>query len=126
MPAFVEVDGPLFDGRAAHAVRDYCEDFEDSYGQRVKNQVEVRLGQVLKHPTGYYESQIQTDRAFDGVMVHDGGVIYGPWLEGTGSRNAPVTRFKGYRTFRQVGQQAEAMAGVFGDQLMRRYLPRMN
>jgi hypothetical protein len=36
-----------------------------------------------------------------GVVISDRGVVYGPWLEGTGSRNQ-TTRFKGYASFRRV------------------------
>jgi hypothetical protein len=33
--------------------------------------------------------------------IHDSGVVYGPWLEGTSRRNN-TTRFKGYRSFRNT------------------------
>jgi hypothetical protein len=74
-----------------------------------------QLGAVLQHPTGYYESQIVKDRvAPETYSVNDSNVIYGPWLEGIGSRNAPVTRFEGYRTFRivrnRMAQKAKAVA----------------
>ncbi len=35
------------------------------------------------------------------AIVDDGGVIYGPWLEGTSNRNK-TTRFKGYAAFRKT------------------------
>lgn len=35
------------------------------------------------------------------ALITDGGVIYGPWLEGTSSRNE-TTRFKGYASFRKT------------------------
>lgn len=38
--------------------------------------------------------------------IHDSGVVYGPWLEGTSSRNK-TTRFKGYSSFRKVKQWLE-------------------
>ncbi len=69
-----------------------------------------RLGHVLRHPTGYYESQVRTEMRSDSeAFVTDGGVVYGPWLEGTGSRNE-TTRFKGYRTFRTIAQELDARA----------------
>jgi hypothetical protein len=45
------------------------------------------------------------DRPLHGI-VHDSNAIYGPWLEGTGSRNQ-TTRFKGYAMFRRTTQQLE-------------------
>ncbi len=80
-----------------------------------KHEVLMQLDHVLQHPTGYYESRIKAEP--DGGAyrwrVHDDMVIYGPWLEGVGSRNFPVTRFKGYHTFRIVrNRMAQKSAAV--------------
>jgi hypothetical protein len=63
---------------------------------------------------GTYQSGIHTDRVSDDVnLVHDTPVVYGPWLEGVGSRNPivwphhrnpPPRRFPGYHTFRKMAQ----------------------
>ena len=50
------------------------------------------------------------------------GVIYGPWLEGTGSRNYPVTRFKGYRNWRRVTQMLEKAAKPIAEKSIREHL----
>jgi hypothetical protein len=71
--------------------------------------VRSRLGEVLQNPTGYYESRITSEVSALGARVTDGGVIYGPWLEGVGSRNQ-TTRFKGYATFRKTRQELEYKA----------------
>ena len=83
---------------------DFCDDWEADYAQEVDRAVHDRLRQVLKHPTGNYERHIQTRKEGGHHDVDDSNIIYGPWLEGTGSRNAPNTRFKGYATFRKVAQ----------------------
>lgn len=41
--------------------------------------------------------------------IDDAKVIYGPWLEGTGSRNQ-TTRFKGYASFRRTAQWMQEKA----------------
>lgn len=62
-------------------------------------------------PTGRWARSIQITAAVGGLaQVSDSGLVYGPWLEGVGSRNYPVTRFKGYSTFRKVRQQIERKA----------------
>lgn len=38
--------------------------------------------------------------------IDDSKLVYGPWLEGVGSRNQ-TTRFKGYATFRHVAGELE-------------------
>ena len=43
-------------------------------------------------------------------LIHDSNVIYGPWLEGTSSRNQ-TTRFKGYSMFRRTTQQLNREKG---------------
>lgn len=123
--SFVTQNGPIFDGRASHAVRQFCDDWEKEYAHDVEQEVNQTLSHVLRHPTGYYQSQIHVAASGDGQQVTDGGVIYGPWLEGTGSRNR-TTRFKGYATFRRVTQKMDAKAGADAEALLQaKYLRRM-
>ncbi len=66
-------------------------------------------------PTGAWSRSIKVRvtsaiGGLKGAEVHDSGIVYGPWLEGVGSRNFPVTRFKGYSTFRKVRQEIERKA----------------
>lgn len=123
----VTATGPLFDGRAAAAVQRFTDDARDTIAARGEDLVLAELGMVLRHPTGYYESQIRSERVTaDTDRVSDGGVVYGPWLEGTGSRNSPVTRFAGYGHWRRVKGQLAHEAPAMAEQLLRvRYLPEM-
>ena len=68
----------------------------------------TQLGSVLQNPTGNYEGLIAGERTSSGWRVSDSNCIYGPWLEGVGSRNA-TTKFKGYATFRKVYGEVDAM-----------------
>lgn len=117
--------GPLFDGRAAAAVTALCRDAEQRIGDHGVNEVRRALDGVLQHPTGHYRSRIQTSNSSP-VRISDGGVIYGPWLEGVGSRNRS-TRFKGYATFRRTTGAIDRAAGPITETALReRYLARMN
>ena len=120
----VTAHGPLFDGRAALAARDFCNDFETRYGDKVESMIHERLHHVLRHPTGNYEAHIRSVKRGDGVEINDSNIVYGPWLEGVGSRNR-TTRFKGYFTFRLVGQKADREAGPYANQMIDPYLHRM-
>ncbi len=51
--------------------------------------------------TGNYRRNVHPEFASLNGRISDGNVVYGPWLEGTGSRN-DVTRFKGYASFRKT------------------------
>lgn len=113
--------GPLFDGRTAKALHAYRGEISLRIAEEGEKLIRQRLHVVLKHPTGYYESKISVDRAGEGYRVSDGGVIYGPWLEGTGSRNSPVTRFPGYATFRRTKPLVDQRARQIAVQLLARY-----
>lgn len=121
----VNVSGPIFDGRADAAVSDFLEEAKDDIGQQAHADVMRLLNANIKHPTPYYETQITTERRGSNVVVHDRGIIYGHWLEGTGSRNAPVTRFPGYHSFRDATELVLAEAKTLAERVLRRYLRRM-
>ncbi len=117
--------GPLFDGRAEAAIRDYTTDVAHTLGQEGVTEVKTTLHTVLRHPTGNYESHINSRDGGNTAVVNDRGIIYGPWLEGTGSRNR-TTRFKGYATFRLVRQQLQGKSGEIAKRLLAKYIGRMN
>jgi hypothetical protein len=126
MPEFTVTSGPLFDGRADRIMGEYATRLREDLAQEAVNRIRQRLHEVIRHPTGRYESSIQTEMQADSLAVTDGGIIYGPWLESTGSRNYPVTRFRGYHTFRDIGQQMEAMAGPLAEQQLQPYVAELN
>lgn len=115
--------GQIFNAAATNAqARRMIIAINDAIAVEGVNRVKARLRQVLQNPTGFYESNIQVERREVYRGVTDGGVIYGPWLEGTGSRNK-TTRFKGYKTFRTVKQgldaDAEMLAQPYVDDFVR-------
>lgn len=107
--------GPIFNGTAEPIIKHGCTEAEKAVAHDAEDMVRQRLGHVLKHPTGRYMSRIHSVARGLGHEVNDGHIVYGPWLEGVGSRNFPVTRFPGYATFRIVGQQVEGKAEKISD-----------
>lgn len=87
------------------AIADGLKEAEDTLVQRGWVDVRTMLDRVLRHQTPYYTTQIM----IHDNKVDDNGVIYGPWLNGTGSRNL-TTRFKGYGVFRKVAQRLDREA----------------
>lgn len=120
-----KLSGPVFDGAASRVLRSYQDAAEAAIADQGVNDVRAELGRVLEHPTGYYQAHIQTDRARGDMAVTDGGVVYGPWLEGTSSRNKS-TRFKGYRTFRRVRQRLQGKAPAVAERILSRYIGRLS
>lgn len=98
--------GPLFDSRAQRYANEWADDVEQEIAQEAHRRLIGEFHTRFRHPTGYYESHVRAQPSGSRWQVTDGGVVYGPWLEGTGSRNAS-TRFKGYWNWRRVGQSIE-------------------
>lgn len=76
--------------------------------------------------TGHYRRSIHGEMrgTFEG-LIHDSNVIYGPWLEGTSSRNE-TTRFKGYAMFRNAAQQLQREAVDIGNKWAARAAARLS
>lgn len=117
--------GALFQpGQANMLLRRYADDCERETAEYALNLVQFHLASHLKNPTGYYQSQVDIRYRGGDPEVNDNRVIYGPWLEGVGSRNSPVTRFKGYHVFRTVAQIVDRDAGRIADRVWSRYAGR--
>jgi hypothetical protein len=119
--------GPLFDARGRRLFRRFREQLEEEAADFVLTHVKDTYHTHFKHPTGYYESHVRVKNTTSGPEVWDGGEfgpVYGPWLEGLGSRNA-TSRFKGYHAFRKAAAALDARIERMGDILFeRRYQDR--
>ncbi len=122
----VELNGPMFNGRAIKAVMSFCGQSQEDAAKAGVDMIQRELDRVLKHPTGVYRSHIHHEPRGSFYAITDGRIVYGPWLEGVGSRNAPVTRFRGYRTFQRMTPRIKRRADLVAETLLRvKYLRRM-
>ncbi len=98
----VKASGPLFNGTLERRVALAVDAAEEEIATMTANHLRDDLGvPPFKAPTGWYRSHITPMRMGSVWIVQDSGVIYGPWLAGTGSRNA-TSRFKGYNHWRRA------------------------
>jgi len=109
MSVDIKESGPLFDGRAKSIIDRSVRDMQHHLAEVGADMVRGELERVLRKETPYYRLQVTTTEYPSRTVINDGGVVYGPWLEGTGSRNK-TTRFKGYATFRRTAALLEARA----------------
>lgn len=115
LTATANATGPAADGRLRSALPAALLDAQEAVAKLGVNEVRNRLHSAIKHGTGNLERHVRTERAVDSIVVTDGRVVYGPWLEGVISRNS-TTRFKGYHVFRRVaGQLQNGGAGAIAD-----------
>lgn len=138
----VKLSGPLFDGRAEAAVDRGLE----AARAKVAEMGEILAGSALManirrestgravrsvtttdrsraYQTGRYTMPVVVDRS-ETVVTTD-LATYGPYLEGTGSRNE-TTRFKGHHSFRQAGQELDGIAQGIADATFQPYIREMN
>lgn len=120
----VTYTGPMFDGTSLRVAALMMREIDQAVGKAGVQLVQRELDQNLQNPTGYYRSQIHYTTNTRETVITDGGVIYGPWLEGTGSRNR-TTKFKGYADFRKATQQLSQAAQLIGQTVVDRMIGQL-
>jgi hypothetical protein len=125
MPVKVTVSGPLFSPAAATALDDMRDEIAGRLTAEGKRRVLAILDASLRHPTGAYRRRITAYGPVGGQgRVHDQQSIYGPWLNGTGSRNR-TTWFKGYGHFRQTFETLQQAAKPLAQQVVAEYVAEL-
>ncbi|MFE7072711.1 hypothetical protein ACFU96_21775 [Streptomyces sp. NPDC057620] len=114
--------GPIFDGRAQRVANAYVNRLERQLADEGRSILLEELDRVLKTQTPFYATRIKVE---DGNKITDSRVVYGPWLAGIGSRNYPVTKFKGYDHWYVTRDRLNARKQGIGERLLRRYTGRM-
>jgi hypothetical protein len=122
--ADVQLSGPLLTGNAGRIVVGIVEEIQDTIGQAASERVHYFLDASIQHPTPYYETQVTLQHIREDVVVHDRGIVYGPWLEGTSSRNRR-TRFKGYGAFRRATSATQRQAPEIARRVIQASLGRL-
>lgn len=121
----VKVSGPFFTGRPEQVLADMLDDCLYEVGNAALERWQYHLNASIKHPTPYYETQIIQQRLGLAEVVHDRGIVYGPWLEGTSSRNAR-SKFKGYASLRKAANEVENQAPSILQRVVERHLARLS
>lgn len=117
--AEVVLRGPLFDARAKRVTNAMLDDAAQAIAERAQNDVRETIRSKAVRRTGNYERHVQIDRAGNDRQVNDGGIVYGPWLEGVSRRNYS-TRFRGFSQFRRATQRLAGRTGEIAEPVIRR------
>lgn len=126
----IDMSGPLFDGRSDNIRGEMLRDLVWETAKEGRGDLGIQFIKVFKEPTGFYESRVEAVRPQAGphpvAVIHDNGVVYGPWLEGHSSRNYPVTRFKGYHSFKIVTEGLRRKVPAIAERVMARHIQALN
>jgi hypothetical protein len=126
----IELSGPLFDGRAEEDMRRMAEEIQRTVANFAEDTWQSYMDASFRHPTGRYQSHVNIARRDKDLVVNDGWpgsrLEYGPWLEGIGSRNSPVTRFPGYFALRRAAAHTDREVPRISAPIVDKYVREVN
>lgn len=123
--------GPLFNGVAEAELAAAVEAVQRETADYAKFQWQMNMIESFQHPSSppRYESHANIHPRGTDLVVDDGypgsGLLYGPWLEGVGSRNA-TTRFKGYFAMRRAAQKVQRMTTAIAEPIISAFTRKAN
>lgn len=121
--------GPFFDTRRSRFTTEFCGDVAREVAETAETYWIGGMRRTFKEPTPIYWNTTKIQNRGKVVTLNDGGraggLVYGPWLEGVGSRNK-TTRFKGYFNLRKAAQKVRGEVKKLAAPLLVHYYRRMN
>lgn len=116
------VRGPISDGRMQRWVKEYEHDVARKIADKAEEVWVHNLQGSIREPTPFYWLMIHTtEMTPTRFKIDDHDIVYGPWLEGTGSRNSPVTIFPGYHSLRRAKEEMKTERGRIARRILREY-----
>ncbi len=125
MASTIRISGPLFDGLAKKELAAAMLAVQKEVADYALFQWQMNLEGSLQNPTGRYQSHLNVMRREADLVVNDGwpgsGLVYGPWIEGVGSRNK-TTRFKGYFALRRAANSVAQKTTAIAEPIIKAFL----
>lgn len=120
------VAGPISSGAIHRHVRDYESDVAKAIADEGEDMVKEHLMGTLRTQTPVLMRGVGTKRlAWNRWELHSHKHIpYAHWIEGIGSRNAPVTIFPGYHNFAITEERLKAKRSGIARKILRRHRAR--
>jgi hypothetical protein len=125
--ASVSATGPLADGMAEAAVREWLDATVKAVAKEGIDMLRAFPMDKTGRAHGAFENSLQIvrrnlDAIIPGPMIT--GVTWGPWLEGVSKRNQS-TRFKGYHLFRITRDRLQEKAPGIAEAELAKYIGAM-
>jgi hypothetical protein len=125
--ASVSATGPLADGMAETAVREWLAATVGAIADEGVRMLRDFPMDKTGRATGAFAANLHVmrrglDAVIPGPMIS--GVTWGPWLEGVSKRNRS-TRFRGYHLFRQTRDRLQEKAPGIAEEELAKYIDAM-
>jgi len=123
--------GPLFTGVAEAELAAAVMAVQEEVASYAEWQWQMNMTSSFRHPSEppRYQSHINIAKRDGHLVVNDGypgsGLLYGPWLEGVGSRNA-TTRFKGYFSMRRAANAVAQKTASIAKPIIDAFISKAN
>jgi hypothetical protein len=127
----ITYSGPVFDGSAVSILGDMVRAIQHTVADQALVEWEANMEGHIRHSGPVYQTYAQVKDDGDDRVVNDGWgetneLPYGPWLEGVGSRNSPVTIFPGYRSLRDAYDDTREQVEELAEPVVDEYVVRAN
>jgi hypothetical protein len=128
----VERYGPLFDGRASEAVKQWLDDTKQEVADIGADWIRLAalgMDKSGRGGTGRAAAAVEVSKygTFNDVRVFGGmvtGQVWWPWLEGDSQRNVG-SKFKGYHVFRLTRLRLRRIVTPLAQQRLEEFIGRM-
>lgn len=127
----VILTGPLFDGQAAEAAKDFTDSLAHEVAEIGRDWIRIEamgMDKSGRGGTGRAAAGVEGPAGGNGAYTILGGIRQGryswPWLEGTSKRNT-TTSFPGYHTFRRTRLRMRKQVTPFAQARLEQYLAEM-
>lgn len=125
-----ELRGTFFSPGEPYVTKAYLHKAQDRIANEAERKIHAFQSLFFRYdsapPTGFAQRHIVNRDLGSMHMITDSGIVYGAWLEGVGSRNSPVTRFKGYAIFRRTARDVQNRAVDIALPVIKEYCEAMN
>lgn len=122
--------GTFFSAGEPYVTRAYLHKAQDRVAREAERKVHAFQSLLFRYqssvPTGYESRHIVNRDLGSRHIIQDTNVVYGPWLDGSGSRNFPKTRFRGYAIFRRTTTDVNNRAVDIAMPVIKQWVSVMN
>ncbi len=131
MTSYINLKGPLFTGVAEAELDAAIIAAQKEVAAYAEFQWQMNMTESFQHPSEppRYQSHVNVLKRGGDLVVNDGypgsGLVYGPWLEGVGSRNA-TTRFKGYFALRRAATSVNQKVAAITKPIIDAFIVKAN